>query len=99
MGQAVTRYADRVVVTSDNPRSEDPAAIVDDIKPGLDRSVETEIILDRKDAIRVALAKCADGDTLLVAGKGHEDYMTVGSNRIHFDDREVVRDLLKENGD
>jgi UDP-N-acetylmuramoyl-L-alanyl-D-glutamate--2,6-diaminopimelate ligase len=98
MGEAVSRYADRMIVTSDNPRTEDPAAIIEDIKPGLDKSVESEIVIDRKDAIRAALTGCSEGDVLLVAGKGHEDYMIVGTERIHFDDREVIRELLKEIG-
>ncbi len=99
MGSAVSRYADRVVVTSDNPRTEDPEAIIEDIKPGLDPSVETDIVIDRKDAIRRALSVSSDGDIVLVAGKGHEDYMIIGTEKIHFDDREVIREMLSENGD
>jgi UDP-N-acetylmuramoyl-L-alanyl-D-glutamate--2,6-diaminopimelate ligase len=95
MGEAVSRYADMIVVTSDNPRSEDPAAIIDDIKPGLDPSIETVIVEDRKDAILAGLNGCSEGDVLLVAGKGHEDYMIVGAEKIHFDDREIIRELLE----
>jgi UDP-N-acetylmuramoyl-L-alanyl-D-glutamate--2,6-diaminopimelate ligase len=94
MGEAVSRYADKIVVTSDNPRSEDPAAIIEDIKPGLDPSIETVIVEDRKDAIQAGLEASSEGDVLLVAGKGHEDYMIVGAEKIHFDDREVIRELL-----
>jgi len=98
MGEAVSRYADRIVVTSDNPRSEDPEAIIEDIKPGLDQSIQTEIVIDRREAIKAALELCEESDVLLVAGKGHEDYQIIGGNRIHFDDREVVRELLKDVG-
>jgi UDP-N-acetylmuramoyl-L-alanyl-D-glutamate--2,6-diaminopimelate ligase len=96
MSEAVSRYADIMVVTVDNPRTEDPESIFSDMKPGLDPSVETEIIPDRKEAIRSAVNSCSEGDLLLVAGKGHEDYMIVGTERIHFDDREVIRDMLKQ---
>lgn len=96
MGEAVSRYADKIVVTSDNPRSEDPAAIIEDIKPGLDPSIETVIVEDRKDAIRAALEASSEGDVLLVAGKGHEDYMIIGTEKTHFDDREIIRELLEQ---
>ena len=96
MAEAVSHYSDKIIVTSDNPRSEDPEAIIEDIKPGLDPLVPTEIVVDRKNAIRAALDVSSEGDVLLVAGKGHEDYMIIGEERIHFDDREVIRELLKE---
>lgn len=98
MGEAVSRYADRIIVTSDNPRSEDPASIIEDIKPGLDPSIQTEIVIDRRGAIKTALQLCTDNDVLLVAGKGHEDYQIIGDKKNHFDDREVVREFLKDAG-
>ncbi len=96
MGEAVSRYADKIVVTSDNPRSEDPEAIIEDIKPGLDSAVPARFIADRKDAIAAALESCEEGDILLVAGKGHESYMMIGDVRVEFDDRKVIRELLGE---
>ncbi|MFH1892896.1 MAG: UDP-N-acetylmuramoyl-L-alanyl-D-glutamate--2,6-diaminopimelate ligase [Candidatus Zixiibacteriota bacterium] len=97
MGEAVSRYADRIVVTSDNPRSEDPLAIIEDIKPGLDSAVHADIVQDRKEAIKAALDSCSENDVLLVAGKGHEDYQIIGKTKTHFDDREIVRELLGKN--
>jgi UDP-N-acetylmuramoyl-L-alanyl-D-glutamate--2,6-diaminopimelate ligase len=96
MGEAVSRYADTIIVTSDNPRSEDPSAIIEDIKPGLDPAVQTEIVVDRRSAIKTAIALCSEGDILLVAGKGHEDYQIIGNQRNHFDDREVICEVLGE---
>jgi len=96
MGEAVSRYADRIVVTSDNPRSEDPLAIIEDIKPGLDSAVHADIVPDRREAIKAALDSCSENDVLLVAGKGHEDYQIIGKTKTHFDDREIVRELLRK---
>jgi UDP-N-acetylmuramoyl-L-alanyl-D-glutamate--2,6-diaminopimelate ligase len=95
MGQAATRQADLVVVTSDNPRSEDPLKIIEDIKPGLNGSKEVLIEPDRRKAVELALSMCQSGDVLVVAGKGHEDYQLVGGKKFHFDDRQVIRDWLK----
>jgi UDP-N-acetylmuramoyl-L-alanyl-D-glutamate--2,6-diaminopimelate ligase len=92
---AAAAVADVVVVTSDNPRSEDPAAIIADILRGVgDRSALVES--DRREAIRAAIAMCAPGDVLLVAGKGHETTQTVGDTVLPFDDRAVCRALLVE---
>ncbi len=96
MGRAASQNADIVIVTSDNPRSEDPLAIIEDVKPGLDPSVETVIEPDRRRAIATALGLCEDNDILVVAGKGHEDYQIIGNQRLRFDDREIVEQLLKE---
>jgi len=92
MGAIARRLADRVIVTSDNPRSEDPEAIIDDIVAGIDRHEGVERVADRRAAIERALGRSAAGDMIVVAGKGHEDYQIIGHERHHFDDREVVRE-------
>ena len=95
MGEAVGRGADYGYVTSDNPRSEAPRAIVDAIVPGLKAaSGAFEIELDRSLAIAKAIAEAQPGDVVLIAGKGHEDYQIVGSEKRHFDDREQARQAL-----
>jgi len=88
MGEVGARLADRVIVTSDNPRSEDPLAIAESIAIDFDR---TEIVLDRRAAIRRAIDEAQAGDTVVVAGKGHETYQIVGDETRPFDDREEVR--------
>ncbi|MBM3315336.1 UDP-N-acetylmuramoyl-L-alanyl-D-glutamate--2,6-diaminopimelate ligase, partial [candidate division WOR-3 bacterium] len=93
MGQAVAELADLAVVTSDNPRSEDPLAIIAEIQKGMGTK-ERVVEPDRREAIARALAAAGAGDTVLVCGKGHEDYQQVGTERRHFDDREVVAGLL-----
>ena len=96
MARAVADGADAFVITSDNPRSEDPDAIIDDILKGLDPAHRSraEVRPDRADAIRSAVQRLAAGDTLIVAGKGHEDYQIIDERRIHFDDVDCVRDAL-----
>jgi UDP-N-acetylmuramoyl-L-alanyl-D-glutamate--2,6-diaminopimelate ligase len=94
MGDTAAQLADVVIVTSDNPRGESPQAIIDEILSGMaaaPRIVEP----NRREAIRRALAEAKPGDAVVVAGKGHEDYQIVGTERRHFDDRETVRDLLE----
>ncbi len=90
MARVVAEYADRIWVTSDNPRSEDPAAIIAEVLPGFDAAarpkVRTEV--DRAVAIRAALAAAGPGDVVLLAGKGHETYQIIGSQRVPFDDAE-----------
>jgi UDP-N-acetylmuramoyl-L-alanyl-D-glutamate--2,6-diaminopimelate ligase len=91
MGQVVTELADIALVTSDNPRSEDPAAIAADVVDGLDLGVE----LDRRRAIERALEQAREGDVVVVAGKGHEQGQEIAGRKLPFDDREVVRDALR----
>ena len=91
MGSLAETLADRVIVTSDNPRTEEPAAIMNDIRRGMSRPGNAEWIEDRDDAIRFAAAHAAPGDVVLIAGKGHEAYQIVGSTRHAFDDREKAR--------
>ena len=93
MGEVANRMADRVIVTDDNPRSEDPAVIRSQILIALDRAEE---IGDRREAIATAISGLAPGDVLLIAGKGHEDYQIIGTTKHHFSDHEVVHEILRE---
>ncbi|MCV6625689.1 MAG: UDP-N-acetylmuramyl-tripeptide synthetase, partial [Cellvibrionaceae bacterium] len=98
MGEIVAAEADRVIVTSDNPRSEDPAAIIEDILPGIEapagRQLAITVEVDRRLAIEQAIASAADGDCILIAGKGHENYQEIDGQRLHFDDYEVASAAL-----
>jgi UDP-N-acetylmuramoyl-L-alanyl-D-glutamate--2,6-diaminopimelate ligase len=95
MGEVAARLSDYAVVTSDNPRSEDPHAIIKEIEQGM-KSANYRVESDRREAIRIALAQAKDGDTVLIAGKGHETYQTIGTTSYPFDDREVAKELLHE---
>lgn len=96
MGQIAADLADVVYVTSDNPRTEDPHRILQDILAGIPDSVAPVVIADRAVAIRTAILQAQPGDGVLIAGKGHEDYQILGTEKIHFDDREQAREALKE---
>ncbi len=99
MGEAAAEGSDVVFLTSDNPRSEDPLAIMNDVLVGLRRyDVRHTVEPDRRTAIRMALEQAAAGDVVLIAGKGHERFQEIGSEKIPFDDREVARGILKEFG-
>ncbi|HEY7137172.1 MAG TPA: UDP-N-acetylmuramoyl-L-alanyl-D-glutamate--2,6-diaminopimelate ligase [Acidimicrobiia bacterium] len=98
MGEAAAEGADYVVVTSDNPRSEDPAAIVEDIRPGLRHGAPSMVELDRRSAIRLALQRAEPGDVVVIAGKGHERGQSAGGAVVPFDDREVAREELEHLG-
>ena len=97
MAQAAAKYADLLIVTSDNPRNEDPEAIISEILTGLEgSSVKYEVVTDRREAIYYALKIAEKGDIIVLAGKGHEDYQILaGGKHIHFDEREVVAEGLK----
>jgi UDP-N-acetylmuramoyl-L-alanyl-D-glutamate--2,6-diaminopimelate ligase len=101
MGALAARLADVAIVTSDNPRTEEPAAIIGDILAGIDalpaseRRAEVVVEPDRRAAIHAACASAQPGDLVLIAGKGHEDYQIFADRTIHFDDREVAREYLK----
>ena len=94
MGQVAARLADFSVITSDNPRTEDPGAIIKDVIDGFEGSDAFEVILSRRDAIEKGLALTGRKDVLLVAGKGHETFQEQAGTIIPFDDRETVRELL-----
>ncbi|WP_413164221.1 UDP-N-acetylmuramoyl-L-alanyl-D-glutamate--2,6-diaminopimelate ligase [Capilliphycus salinus ALCB114379] len=94
MGKIAAELADVVVVTSDNPRTEDPNRILEDILAGIDLEVKPIVICDRAQAIRQAILEAKPGDGVLIAGKGHEDYQILGTEKVHFDDREQARDAL-----
>jgi UDP-N-acetylmuramoyl-L-alanyl-D-glutamate--2,6-diaminopimelate ligase len=93
MGKAASRYADEFWVTSDNPRSEDPKAIIDDILTGIN-GTPCHVETDRRAAIQDAIKHAAPDDILLIAGKGHEDYQIIGNEKFHFDDAEEAASVL-----
>lgn len=97
MAKAAAAYADRLIVTSDNPRNEDPELIIKDILAGLENStVPYDVVTDRREAIYHALKIAEKGDIIVLAGKGHEDYQILaGMEHIHFDEREIVAEGLK----
>ncbi len=97
MGEVSSRLADLTIVTSDNPRHEEPQAIIDDIITGVCRADGEYIsILDRASAIRYAIEHAEDGDVIVLAGKGHEDYQEICGVKHHMDERELVADVVKD---
>jgi UDP-N-acetylmuramoyl-L-alanyl-D-glutamate--2,6-diaminopimelate ligase len=97
MGEIAGRQADFTVITSDNPRTEDPGAIVTDIEEGIKTTAGKYItIVDRREAIRYSLLNAQPQDIIILAGKGHETYQQFKDTTIHFDEREVVGEILKE---
>ncbi len=94
MGVIAARLADQVYVTSDNPRTEDPEQILADVVAGMS-AINFSVQADRRLAIQTAIAQAQAGDTVLIAGKGHEDYQIIGTAKIHFDDREEAQNALK----
>lgn len=96
MAQEAVRHSDRVIITSDNPRFEDPQDIINDMLAGLNDDERRKVlsIVDRREAIRTACMMAQPGDVVLVAGKGHEDYQIVNGVKHHFDDHEVIRECF-----
>ena len=96
MAQEAVKQSDRVIITSDNPRFEEPQDIINDMLTGLDQKQMKKVvsIVDRKEAIRTASMMAEKGDVILIAGKGHEDYQEIKGVKHHFDDREVVREIF-----
>ncbi|MGB5959945.1 MAG: UDP-N-acetylmuramoyl-L-alanyl-D-glutamate--2,6-diaminopimelate ligase [Coleofasciculaceae cyanobacterium] len=94
MGKIAAELADIAVLTSDNPRTEDPEKILEDVLAGIPAAIEAMVICDRATAIRTAILQAQPGDGVLIAGKGHEDYQILGTEKIHFDDREQAREAL-----
>lgn len=100
MGAVAEKHADQIIITSDNPRSEDPAAIIEEIRAGLGSAGAGKVAVecDRAAAIGLAIEGAAAGDVVLIAGKGHENYQVIGDKRIHFDDVEVAADMMRRRG-
>jgi len=97
MGEIAARDADLAIVTSDNPRTEDPGAIIDDVEQGM-ADVPHQRFVDRLAAINAALEAGRPGDTLLLAGKGHETYQLLGTTKVPFDERDIVRAATGQSG-
>ena len=95
MGAAVDRFSDAAIITSDNPRSENPEAILREIQAGFQTGKEFLTIADRRDAITKAISMAKEGDCVLIAGKGHETYQELENVRYPFDDRKIAKEILK----
>ena len=95
MGEIATRLSDYVIFTNDNPRTEDPEKIMEDILQGVEKE-NYEVVLDRHEAILKALDLISKDDIVLLLGKGHEDYQILGRDKIHFDDSEEVKKYIKK---
>ena len=104
MGEAAVRYSDVVILTSDNPRTEDPLAILEQVEVGVIEAlrqwpqVQYRKVPDRREAIEEAVREAHRADMVLIAGKGHEDYQIIGTKKVHFDDREVARNAIERLG-
>lgn len=97
MGEVSSRLADLTIVTSDNPRNEEPQAILDDIVTGVKKADGNYVtIIDRAEAIRYAIENAQDGDVIVLAGKGHEDYQEIQGKKYHMDERELIADVVKD---
>ena len=96
MALEAVKHSNKVILTSDNPRNEDPQTIIDDMLAGLDATQKKNVIsiVDRKEAIRTACMLAQKGDVILIAGKGHETYQEINGVKHHFDDHEVVREIF-----
>jgi UDP-N-acetylmuramoyl-L-alanyl-D-glutamate--2,6-diaminopimelate ligase len=95
MGKIAVQIADRVIISSDNPRSESPESIIDEILGGINNHQKVEVEVNRRKAIQLALKNASAGDTILVAGKGHENYQEINGIKYPFDDRQVIRELVQ----
>jgi UDP-N-acetylmuramoyl-L-alanyl-D-glutamate--2,6-diaminopimelate ligase len=95
MGEIAARLSDFVIVTSDNPRTEDPTRILAEVEPGLTKQgAEYRLVADRREAITLALSMARSGDMIVIAGKGHEEYQIIGNQSFPFDDRAIARELI-----
>ena len=95
MGRIACQKSDLVIITNDNPRTEDPQAIINDILTGIDRD-NNVVIPDRKEAIAYGMSQLKNNDILMILGKGHEDYQILGTQKIHFSDQEEVEKYMME---
>jgi UDP-N-acetylmuramoyl-L-alanyl-D-glutamate--2,6-diaminopimelate ligase len=97
MGEVAGRHSDLVIITSDNPRTENPLQIISEIEKGVEKTNSPYLkISDRREAIHTAIRKARANDVVIIAGKGHETYQIVGSDKFHFDDREVAREAIEK---
>ena len=96
MGKIASSLADFVIVTSDNPRTEKPSAIIDEIMVGIDKTKPYTVIENRRDAIEYAVKNAKKDDVIVLAGKGHETYQTIGKENFHFDEREILFEIKNE---
>ena len=97
MGEIAGKHSDLAIITSDNPRTEDPLEIISQIEIGIkDTNCPYLVVSDRREAIHTAIQKAKAGDVVLIAGKGHETYQIIGNNKYHFDDREIAREALEK---
>ena len=94
MGKVASLYADKIVITSDNPRNEDPSLILEEIAAGIENSSQVVQLVHREEAIAYALEQASKDDIILIAGKGHEAYQQIGSIKQAFSDQEVVKRLI-----
>jgi UDP-N-acetylmuramoyl-L-alanyl-D-glutamate--2,6-diaminopimelate ligase len=96
MAQEAVRQSDKVIITSDNPRFEEPQDIINDMLSGLSKEDTRKVIsiTDRKEAIKTACMLAQSGDVVLVAGKGHENYQDIKGIKYHFDDKEVIEEIF-----
>ena len=101
MAKLAASLSDKVILTSDNPRTEDPQVIIDDMKKGLDANMKKKhlSIVDRREAIRTACSLAQENDIILVAGKGHEKYQDINGVKNHFDDLEELNEALNPIGE
>ena len=98
MGRIAGTHSDFPIISSDNPRTEDPERIIDEIVAGVPAGVSHLRVPDRREAIREAISMAQSGDTVLLAGKGHETYQVLGTEKVPFDERDIVLDLLGSKG-
>ena len=97
MGEVSGRLADLTIITSDNPRDEDPQAIIDDIRQGIAKTDGKYVeIADRKEAVRYAIRNGRPGDVIVLAGKGHEDYQEIKGVKYPMDERDLIADILAQ---
>jgi UDP-N-acetylmuramoyl-L-alanyl-D-glutamate--2,6-diaminopimelate ligase len=95
MGRVASELVDYAIITSDNPRTEDPGTILDQVRAGFDADDACSLVEDRREAIAHGLAMAESGDIVLIAGKGHENFQDFGTRVVPFDDRAVARELLE----
>ena len=97
MGEVSSRLADFTIVTSDNPRFEEPESIIADIVTGVKKADGKFVtITDRREAVKYAIKNAKDGDVIVLAGKGHEDYQEIKGAKYHMDERELIEDAIEE---